>query len=249
MQARVLTCIAILSLLFSIPAALAQTIPPGTTLPVMLDCSLDVRHDKPGKTITAKLMQDVPLSDGAVLRKGARLTIQVISASPARPGSPSRLAVKVDRIVAGGQRLAITTHLRALASANAVFEAKLPTNAIADYGTSTSDWNTVQIGGAGVYRGSGVVVDGDRVVGKTTDYGAVTAKLIAVPRLECRASEREQALWLFSPSACGVYGYDDLKTVHRGDTPPAGEIELESGHDIRVEGGSGWLLRTDPTPD
>ncbi len=249
MQARVLTCIAVFSVLFSISAAVAQTIPPGTALPVMLDCSLDVRHDKPGKTITAKLMQDVPLSDGAVLPKGARLTVQVISASPATPGSPSRLAVKVDRIVTGRQHLVITTHLRALGSANAVFEAKLPTNAIADYGTSTSDWNTVQIGGAGVYRGSGVVVDGDRVIGETTDYGAVTAKLVAVPRLECRPSEREQALWLFSPSACGIYGYDDLKVVHRGDTPPVGEIELESGHDIRIEGGSGWLLRTGPTPD
>ena len=134
-------------------------------------------------------MQDVPLSDGAVLRKGARITVQVVNASPARPGSPSRLAVRVDRIIAGGQHISITAHLRALASANAVFEAKLPTNAIDDYGTSTSDWNTVQIGGAGVYRGSGIVVDGDRVIGKTTDYGAVTAKLIAAPRLECRASE------------------------------------------------------------
>jgi hypothetical protein len=121
----------------------------------------------------------------------------------------------------------------------------MPTNAWDDYGTSPSDWNTVQIGGAGVYRGNGEVVMGSQVVGRATDYGAVTARLIAAPERGCpNASESEQALWKFSPWACGVYGFDDLKIDRSPDPSPEGNIELESSRNIRIEGGSGWLLKT-----
>jgi hypothetical protein len=126
-----------------------------------------------------------------------------------------------------------------------VFEAKLPTNAIDDYGTSVSDWNTIQIGGAGVFRGNGEVLQASTVVGHTTDYGAVTAKLMPAAQDCCHGDgQREQALWLFSPWACGAYGYPDLKIVHRGDMDPVGVIELESPGNLRIDGGSGWLLRT-----
>jgi hypothetical protein len=249
MSARVTKCVAVLAFLLLISFANAQTLPPGTALPVMLRNTLDARRDKAGKTITARLMQNVILSDGVVLRTGARITGQVVSTMPATRGAASRIVVKFDQISTGKHQISITAHLRALASPNAVFEAQLPTNAIDDYGTSTSDWNTVQIGGAGVYRGSGQVMDGGTVIGKTTDYGAVTARLLAVPPLGCRASEREQALWLFSPSACAVYGYDDLRIVHRRDASPSGEVELESQHDVHIGAGSGWLLRTDQAPN
>jgi len=128
----------------------------------------------------------------------------------------------------------------------------MPTNSWDDYGTSTSDWNTIQVGGAGVYRGNGQVVSGDQVVGKATDYGAVTAKLIAAPARGCHGGgeveEREQALWIFSPWACGVYGLGDLKIAHAGRTSPVGEIDLESSRNVRVSGGSGWLLRVESSP-
>jgi hypothetical protein len=250
MQTRIVSSMAVLALLLFGIRAVTQTIPPGTALPVMLSRSLDVRHDKAGKTITARVMQDVPLSDGAILPKGTRISGQVISASPANLGLPSRLVVSFDQVVIAGRAIPITAHLRALASAKSVFEAKLPTNSIDDYGTATSDWNTVQIGGAGVYRGNGQVVQGDRVVGRSTDYGAVTAPLMAVPQLGCHAGgQQEQALWRFSPWACGIYGYGDLKIKRKGAATPVGEIELESQGNIHIEGGSGWLLRTDPTAD
>jgi hypothetical protein len=52
-------------------------------------------------------------------------------------------------------------------------------------------------------------------------------------------------LWLFSPSACGVYGFEDLKVSHTGNAAPNGEITLESDRRIHISGGSGWLLRVD----
>ena len=138
----------------------------------------------------------------------------------------------------------IATELRALASLNEVYDAKLPTNAIDDYGTSPSDWNTVQIGGAGVYRGSGEVVEAGKVVGKATDYGAVTARLVPSPDRGCTSgSEHAQALWKFSPWACGVYGLPGLRLVKSNEATRAGEIVLESDRDVHIQSGSGWLVR------
>jgi hypothetical protein len=244
MQLNRLCAVAFLLLLLSL-TAVAQTIPPGTVLPVMLNSTLDARHDKPGKIITGKIMQEVPLPDGARIPKGAKVVGQILGARPASAASPSQLTLKFDRLEYGSKRVFIATHVRAVASQLEVYEAWLPTNAIDDYGTSPSDWNTVQIGGAGVFRGSGKVVYDDEIVGSATDYGAVTAKLAAAPKRGCTGeSKRAEALWTFSPWACGTYGFSDLKLAHSGRS--SGQIELQSSSDVRVHGGSGWLLRVNP---
>jgi hypothetical protein len=252
MWMRMLKLLAVLLSLSAMTAG-AQQIAAGIVLPVMLNATLDASKDKPGSRISGKIMQDVPLPDGASIPKGSRVVGHVVSATPAATGSPSHLALQFDQLIVKNRMIPISTHLRALASMNAVFEARMPTNSWADYGTSTSDWNTVQVGGAGVYRGNGQVVSGDQVVGRATDYGAVTAKLIAAPASGCHgdgdANAREQALWVFSPWACGVYGFSDLKIVHAGRTQPVGQIELESSRNVRVQGGSGWLLRVESAGD
>ena len=222
----------------------AQQIPSGTVLPVLLETTLDAQRDAAGKKVLGKIMQDVALPDGSTIRRGARITGEVIEATRVQNASPSRLAVKFDAVVVRGRVIPLVTHLRAIASVNEVFQAKLPTNAFADYGTSESDWNTVQIGGAGVYRGNGEVVRGSQVVGRATDYGAVTAKLIAAPQRGCQNDgRRQQSLWLFSPWACGAYGYPDLEIVRRGEGAPVGAIVFQSPRNVRISAGSGLLLR------
>lgn len=183
--------------LFLIQPALAQDIPAGTVLPVMLNSTLNAARNKPGQAITGRIKQDVPLPDGSTIPKNSMIFGQVVSATTATATSPSRLAIKFDRLTVKGKQLPIAAHLRALASMNEVFEARMPTNSWDDYGTSPSDWNTVQVGGAGVFRGSGQLIADGQVVGRATDYGAVMAKLIACPR-GCKVDDdREQALWIF----------------------------------------------------
>ena len=46
----------------------------------------------------------------------------------------------------------------------------------------------------------------------------------------------------FLTSACGVYGFSDMKLAHNGSSAPVGQIELHSNKDVLVRGGSGWLL-------
>jgi hypothetical protein len=246
-----LQVLALIALWFLLPVDLpAQNIPGGTVLPVMLNSTLDARHDKPGQKVTGTIRQNVELPDGSSIPKGSWIAGHIVNANPVAAGSPSRLALQFDQIVIRGRAVPITAHLRALASMNEVWEAKMPTNAWDDYGTSPSDWNTVQVGGAGVYRGNGQVVSAGQVVGRATDAGAVTAKLIAAPASGCSGTgDREQSLWVFSPWACGTYGFADLRIAHSGKTDPVGQIEFVSNGDVRISGGSGWLLRVNARAD
>ncbi len=237
-------------LLLAASSLVAQEIPAGTVLPVMLRTTVDARKARAGQKIEARVMQDVPLSSQTRIRAGAKLVGHVVAVT--RPGAGSgsqgsRIAISFDRLMIGDTEVPVTTSLRSLASMMEVFEAQLPTNAIDDYGTTPADWVTVQIGGDAVYRGNGTVMTDGQVVGKSTVGGDVTAKLIASRDGACRgavaADDREQALWLFSPSACGAYGFAELKIVHAGRRDPVGQIILASDKNVHVPGGSGLLLR------
>jgi hypothetical protein len=235
------------SLLLLASVSIAQEIPAGTVIPVMLQTTLDAKKAKVGRKIEARVMQDVPLSSGVRIQAGVNLVGHVVEVTRPSATSGSRIAISFDSLIIGGAVVPVTTSLRSLASMMEVFEAQLPTNAIDDYGTTTADWVTVQIGGDAVYRGDGTVMTDGRVLGKSTVGGDVTAKLIASRDGGCRGAvsgnDQEQALWVFSPSACGVYGVENLKIAHAGRHDPVGQIILESDKNVHLSGGSGLLLR------
>ena len=249
MRSTILTCLLGLVLAAQL---FAQEIPAGTVFPVMTNRAVDSRKSKPGDKISARLMQDVVLPSGQQIRAGARLDGEVVETSVSASASGARLIVRFNRLMFDKKEVPVTVSLRALASTQDVFSAQIPTNNFDEYGTSTSDWTTIQVGGAAVYLGDGTVRDAMDIVGRAPGYGIVTAKLLPAPKLGCPAihaeSEREQALWVFSPWACGTYGFENLNIEHHGSTPPVGTIELSSSRPIRVRGGSGWLLRVVTTP-
>jgi len=226
----------------------AQQIPAGTALPVMLNSSLDASKDKPGRKISARVMQQVQLPDGAKIPSGAHIVGHILRVDGLSGTSGSRLVFKFDQLDSRGHSINLTTSLRAAATMAEVFEAQLPTSNFDEYGTTIADWTTVQVGGDAVYRGDGTVISPDnRVVGSATVGGDVTAKLAAVPDRGCRGSiednDRPQSLWVFSTSACGAYGFGDLRIAHAGRTDPLGEIVLEAPANVRLRAGSGLLLR------
>src|SRR5664279_5134922 len=210
--------------------AFGQQIPVGTVLPIMSNRTLDSRKSKPGEKLTGKLMQDIVLPSGAVLHSGTKIEGRVLEASGPPGVTGARLVLRFDYVVSHGKQLPINVSLRALASTLDVFEAQLPVGNFDEYGISSSDWTTVQVGGAAVYRGDGTVRSAMDIVGHATDYGAVTARLVPAPKLGCPAtpaeSDREQSLWVFSPWACGTYGFDALAIAHHGATDPLGTIVL-----------------------
>ena len=224
----------------------AQTaIPDNTILPVRLNSSLNSRKAKIGDIVTARVMQDVPLSRGSKIRVGTKVIGHVTAI---KRGTGAQMSIQFDTLVVSGRRMAITTSLRALASMMAVEEAQVPKFG-PDRGTPEDAWTTEQIGGEVVYRGGGPVADGLRTVGMPTANG-VLVHVFAKPGTKCLdeidGNDRLQALWVFSSDACGAYGFADLAITHAGRTKPVGEITLASEHgNVNVRAGSGMLLRVD----
>jgi hypothetical protein len=229
-----------------------SAIPAGTILPVALNSSLNSRKVKAGQVITARVMQDVPLSSGSTIHAGAKVIGRVIDVKSANGASSAQISIRFDTLKASKQRIPITTNLRALASMMAVEAAQLPETG-PDRGTPENAWTTDQIGGEVVYRGGGPVADGLRVVGEPT-YGGVLVHVSSKPGTKCRGetegSDRLQALWVFSSNACGVYDFADLAIVHAGRSSPVGEITLASDKgEVNIRAGSGMLLRVNRAPE
>jgi hypothetical protein len=228
-----------------------STIPAGTILPVTLNSALNSRKIKTGQVVTARVMQDVPLSPGSTIHAGAKVAGRVVEVQPANGASGAQISFRFDTLTVSRQTIPITANLRALASMMAVQEAQLPESG-PDRGTSQNAWTTDQIGGEVVYRGGGPVADGLRVVGEPT-YGGVLVHVSSKPGTKCRGeiedNDRLQALWVFSSDACGVYDFPELEIVHAGRTNPVGEITLASHKgDVNVRAGSGMLLRVNQKP-
>lgn len=228
-------------------SAFAQiSIPPGTVIPVALHGSLSTTKSKAGQMVKARVMQEIPLSDGRKVHAGAYVEGKVISVMPASNGSPARISFEFDRLVTSKGSVRLTTSLRALASTLEINDAQLSVYG-GDRGTPSSAYQTTLVGGEVVYRGGGHVMDGNMIVGEPV-YDGVLGSVRANLDGNCRGAiddnNRVQALWLFSSDACGVYGYKHVKIEHAGRTNPIGEITLNSEHgNFNIRGGSGMLLR------
>ena len=237
-------------LAFGVTSRAAESIPPGTIFPVALNSTLSSAKAKPGQIISARVMQDVPLTNGRTIRAGAIIIGHITSVTPASNGSPARLSLRFDTLKFSRERIPITTNLRAAASFMDVEEAQIPAMG-PDRGTPQGAWTTTQIGGDAVYRAGGPVEGAFGRVG-TPVYDGVLDHLNANPDGGCRGAvdsdDAPQALWVFSSNACGTYSLPHLKIVHSGRTDPTGEITLESSKgQVNVRAGAGLLLRVDST--
>ena len=224
----------------------AQDIPAGTALPVALNSTLDAKKDKPGEKIEARLMQDVPLPSGGKIKSGSHVIGHVVEVT--KPGSGgSRIVVKFDQLEDGGNTIPLTVSARAIAAMESVYQAESPIDANSNNETS-NQWTMQQVGGDIVNRGVGKVGSGDTIVGKWNN-GGVWAKLAYVSGCPpSNVPNNEQAMWVFSVGACGLYGFRDVKLVSAGDSAPLGQIVLESQQDLHVGGGSGWFLIVSTAP-
>jgi hypothetical protein len=227
-------------------AALAQTaIPEGTILPAQLNSSLNSAKNKSGQAISARVMQDVPLSSGQKIKAGAKLVGRVVSVEGGRTGVPAQIAIRFDTLKVGNKTFPVLTSLRALASMAEVENAQVP-DAGPDRGTPGA-WTTHDLIGGEVAYGEGPVARGDEIIGKSL-VGGVLVPLKANRAGNCRGelggNSRPQATWIFASDACGLYGFGDMRLSHAGRTSPVGEIVLLAPNGkIVLRSGSGLLLR------
>lgn len=236
-----------LLMLVLVAGSFAETaIPPGTILPVQLNSSLRSDKARAGQTITARIMQDVPLGRHQKIHAGARVVGRVLEAKAPTPSHRAVLSLRFDTVVDHKRRIPIITNLRAIAAMMDVEEAQTPESG-PDRGTPEAYWTTDLIGGEVAY-GASVVTHGSRVVGHSLVSGGVLVRVSSAPGTKCRGefpdNDRPQAMWVFSSDACGVYDFGNLILTHAGRTDPPGEIVLSSTKgNLDLRAGSGMLLR------
>jgi len=239
---RTLIAVAILFFLVTVYLC-AQQIPSGTILPAMLDDSLDSGRSKPGQQISAKLRQDVPLPNGQKIKRNSKVSGHVIAVSAANPAT---ITFQFDHVELGKSSAPVSIRLRAVASMQAVADARQPANPNSGYGSTPWDWNMGLIGGQAAFNGQRIVKSQDgRVVGKVVEPGQIEGVPMANPERGCTGAPqggREQAFWLFSTDACGAYGFKDLTVGEKPGAP--GQIVLQSPQKIVIRDGSGLLLQT-----
>jgi hypothetical protein len=238
---------AAIALLIWTGVACAQEIPPGTALPVYLNTPINANKAQAGQAISGSIAQDVPLASGGRIRAGSRVNGRVIQTG-IKSDRTAYVRLRFDRLKTDGREVAITTSLRALASPWEVQEAQLPKVGPVERDPSAS-LITTQVGDDVVYRGGGHVMHDAKVVGDPVKDG-VLAELLAVSRPGCEADSggRRLALWVFSSSACGAYGFRRFEIVHAGNTTPVGEILLQASKNVRLDTGSALLLIIAGTP-
>jgi len=227
-------------------AVSAIQIPQGTIIPVSLSTSVDSEKDKPGKRLSAKVGQDVPVPGGKI-RQGTRLEGRIVSIDQAA----HTVVLEFDTVRMKHQTIQIRTSVRAMAAPTDVDSAQLPINNIDDRGSPSSAWTTRQVGGEIVYRGGGHVLAGMRPVGEPVPDG-ILARLRPANKLPCLGETYGNetplmALWVFSTDACGVYGISGLEITHDGRTEPVGQFALTTEKKkVHLYQGTGILLRVLP---
>jgi hypothetical protein len=220
------------------PAARALTLPSETAIPVMFTRTLDARTVQTGDVVTAKTMQVVLLPNGEQLPKGTPVTGHVVEVRPFKfDATPyvvqqaSYLSIKIDRV---GDN-PVTTSVRALASSDSVEVALSPHRM-----DETDSPGTMLLVGGAHYSPVGTrVTDGlfDDIVGYKKKQG-VFARLLRGGS-GCEGTQTEQSVAIFSPDACGLYGFVDYRF-----TAEDSGFRLASGHfSVIVRSGSAALLQ------
>ncbi len=192
-----------------------QSLAPQTTIPVTFTRSVSANRARPGDPIIAKTMQTIRLADGQEVRSGATVLGHVVEASPFHfdktpyaKQTASVLSVQFDSLVVNGGKLPIHVLVRALADAFATDDASRPRPTDEDPLSSTT-----QVGGDIRTPSQAEILNQDGDIVGYNKHGGNFARLVAGSHggdLHCDASNSEQAMGIFSASACGVYGFSGL---------------------------------------
>ncbi len=216
-------------------------LPAGTILAVRLNQTTKADSTHPGAKLSGRVMQDVPLPGGAKIREGATVSGVVLQVSK----DGKQITFAFNQLDDHGKIQPLLTAFRAHASYMAVSQVFVPPSGV-DRATPYDTATLILIGGDVSYRGGGPVTHGNDPVGKPVGDGALV-KILPNPDRGCDTpydhNDTEQATWVFSSDACGIYGYIHRKMVDRGISNASGHVTLAtSSGKIKLQSGDGMLL-------
>ena len=220
------------------PAARAITLPSETAIPVMFTHTVDAKKAKAGDVVTARTMQVVLLPNGEQLPKGTLVTGHVVEARPFNfdrthyaVQQASYLSIQLDHVADNQAAIGV----RALASNLAVQATFTPEGIDEPYGMGTMPL----VGGAHYSPVAGRVTEGqyDDVIGYRKKQG-VFARLLHGGE-GCEGTQTEQSVAIFSPAACGLYGFYDYSLTAKDSA-----FRVASAHTtVIIRSGSAALLQ------
>jgi hypothetical protein len=225
------------------PASRAITLPEQTTIPVIFTHTLHAGKAKAGDVVTAKTMQVVLLPDGEQIPKGTLVTGHIVEArpfsfdeTPYAVQQASYLSIQLDSVMLKGVATTVATSVRAIADPITVKEA------LYAHGTDEPDpvGTVVLVGGAHYSPIEKRVTAGpdDDIVGYNKKQG-VFARLLP-GGFGCEGTHSEQSVAVFSPDACGLYGFGSVRLA----AGASGTFRLESTHrTVTLYAGSAALLQ------
>jgi hypothetical protein len=226
-------------------------LPPETAIPVRFVHTVDVYKAKPGDLIRAKTLQVITLPDGMELPKGTVVTGHVVEAQPLRLGpagaepQASRLSIHFDQIVHGDATLPVNLSVRALANTLDSDDAEN----LHYIDESFVDPSVILIGGDEFSPLDKTIKGEDgQVIGYHRRQGVFAPLLDSYDdapgsNLTCHATRTEQSVSIFSPRACGLYGFVDESLPHTGRRG-SGTFTLESrDHSVTLYAGATALLQ------
>jgi hypothetical protein len=229
----------------------AAMLPPSTTIPVYFTHTIKAGKAKPGDPVTAITMQVVNLFDGQMIPKGAILVGHVVDSQSLINGGrehaaekPSVLSIRFDKITGKDLSLPVNVSVRAFANDIEAEEASEP-----QYLDGKDKSGFVDLVGDAIYLPrTNVVSNSGEIVGHENKQG-VFAQLTSNFYVSddsiwrCDGTDSEQAIGIFSPRACGVYGFDTVYMPANG-SDGSGVFTLKSLHEtIRLHEQSAALLQ------
>jgi hypothetical protein len=240
---RSLSILALLGSVAMAPASRAITLPAQTTIPVIFTHTENAAKAKAGDVVTAKTMQVVVLPNGDQLPKGSMVTGHIVEVRPFKfddtpyaAQQASYLSIKIDQVGKDGTGPVVTT-VRALADPISTEEALTP------HGIDETDYpGTVTLIGGAHYS----PVDKHVTYGVDDDIVAYNKKQGVFAHLlpggsDCPGTQSEQSVGVFSPDACGLYGFG---SVHLSEDTASGTFRLASTHrTVVLYAGSAALLQ------
>lgn len=234
-------------------AAYAQsaTLPDLTVLPVRFVHSVDSRKARVGDTVTAKTMQVISLPSGDRIKKGTLVIGHVTAVdsyrfdtTPYAHQKPSLISIHFDKIQQGENGIPVSLFVRAIAGSIDSQEAAFP-----QHTNDTDTVGTIVLIGGTSYSPLDKMIqteDGDAIAYNRGD--GLFARLLpagsngAGSSFACQGTTTEQSVAIFSPDACGLYGFPGNYMPDNGHD--GGTFTLAArGRSAKLPAGSTALLQ------
>jgi hypothetical protein len=233
-------------------SAQSQTLPQSTAIPVRFVQTVNAKRAKVGDSVSAKTMQVIVLPGGQTIDKGAVVMGHVVAAqafqfdpAPYAHQKPSLISIHFDKLQQGAAVISVNLSVRAIASTLDSDEAARP-----HYLDETDRVGTVTLIGGTQYTPFDKAIqaeDGD-AIGYNRKNG-VFAKLASsgysgpAASFHCEGTDSEQSIAIYSPSACGVYGFAGDYLAGNGQDGSGTFTLAVRGRSVELHAGSTALLQ------